>query len=38
MQEPKKGKQPDLNLVQEENEEEGFQFEVLPNMGENLMI
>jgi hypothetical protein len=38
MQEPKKGQQPSLNLVQVENEEEGFECQVSYNMGENLMI
>ena len=39
MQEPKQGQQPRLNLVQAENEEdEGEESEVPPDMGENLMI
>jgi len=37
MKELKKGKQPNLNLVQVENEE-GVEFESTPDMGENLMI
>ena len=38
MQEMKQGQKPNLNLVQDENEEEGFEYEVLPDMGESLMI
>ena len=38
IQESKKGQQPSLNLVQAENEEEGVESEVPPNMGESLMI
>ena len=39
MQELKQGQQPRLNLVQAENDEdEGEESEVPPNMGENLMI
>ena len=38
MQDPKEGKKPNLNLVQAENEEEGDESEVPPDMGENLMI
>ena len=39
MQEPKQGQQPRLNLVQAKNEEdEGEEYEVPPDMGENLMI
>ena len=37
MQESKQGKQPSLNLVQDENEE-GVESEVPPDMGENIMI
>jgi hypothetical protein len=33
----KQGKQPSLKLVQDENEE-GYESEVPPDMGENLMI
>jgi len=38
MKESKKGQQPILNLVQDENEEEGYESEVSPDMGENVMI
>jgi hypothetical protein len=38
MQELKQGQQPSLNLVQAENEEEGYEFEVPHDMGESLMI
>ena len=38
MQEPKKGNHPSLNLVQDDNEEEGVESKVPPNMGENIMI
>ena len=38
MQELKQGQHPSLNLVQVENEEEGDEYEVSPDMGENLMI
>jgi hypothetical protein len=38
IQESKKGQQPSLNLVQAENEEEGVESEVPPDMGESLMI
>lgn len=38
MQEPKKGEQPILNLAQAEDEEEGNESEVFPDIGENLMI
>ena len=37
MQELKKRQQPSLNLVQAENEE-GVEFEVPPDIGENLMM
>ena len=37
MQEPKQREQPRLNLAQAENEE-GDEFEVFPDIGENLMI
>ena len=32
------GKQPSLNLVQDENEEKVFDYEVPPYMGGNIMI
>jgi hypothetical protein len=38
IQELKQGQYPNLNLVQVENEEEGDEYEVLLDMGENLMI
>ena len=38
MQEPKQGEKPRLNLSQAENEEEGGESQVFPNIGENLMI
>ena len=38
MQEPKQGEQPRLNLAQAEDEEEGDESEVFPDIGENLMI
>ena len=38
MQEPKQGDHPILNLAQDENEEEGNECQVFPNMGENIMI
>jgi hypothetical protein len=38
MPESKQGQQPSLNLIQDENEEEGNEFEVSLDMGENLMI
>ena len=38
MQEPKQGEKPRLNLAQDENEEEGDEYEVFPDIGENLMI
>jgi hypothetical protein len=38
MQELKQGQQPSLNLVQAENEEGGDEYDVFPDMGENLMI
>ena len=38
MQEPKQGEKPRLNLVQAENEEEGDESQVFPDIGENLVI
>ena len=37
MQEPKQGEQPRLNLTQAEDEEEGDESNVFPDIGEKLM-
>ena len=37
MQEPKQGEQPRLNFAQVEDEEEGDESKVFPDIGENLM-
>ena len=38
MPKPKQGEKPRLNLAQAEEEEEGDEFDVFPDIGENLLI